>query len=259
MWNELRLKRGAGTLGRALWVMSLVAVAVALVARSAFAQEHATVDGVFDLRGTVVDQQGQPLVGAFVALADSEWGSLTDEKGRFRIPDLRAGRVELTAEQIGYATLTWRGDVTVESGPLVLAMEAKAIMLEGLNVVTDRFRSRRNSTATAVTLLDREDLVTATQPTVVDFVRSRAGLAAYRCPGLANSSLCFMSRGRIVEPRVYIDEMPVIGGLDYLESFRPHELYMVEVYARGRHIRAYTTQFMERAAQQRLQPIALLF
>lgn len=257
MWNELRLREGAGTVGRVVWVLCLALVTVALVARSALGQEREVRN--FDLVGHVVDADGQPLVGAFVALEGSDWGSLTNEEGRFLIPDLYPGRVALSAEQLGYATLTWRGDVSDDSGPLMLRMEAQPVVLEGLTVVTDRFRSRRNATATSVHTFDRSDLVTATQPTVVDFVRSRAGLAAYSCPGLAQSTLCIYSRGRVVEPRVYIDEVPVFGGIDYLQSFRPHELYMIEVYARGRHIRAYTTQFMERAAKQRLMPIALLF
>ena len=219
MWNELRLRDGATPLARTVFAVGLAVMAVAMMARSAFAQD--TVDP-FDLTGTVVDERGQPLVGAFVSLSGSDWGSLTNEQGRFRIPDLYPGRVELTAEQLGYATLQWTGEVTEQSGPLTLQMEAQAVVLEGLTVVTDRFRSRRNATATTVRSFDRDRLATSPQPTVIDFV-------------------------------------PVIGGMDYLASFRPHELYMVEVYARGRHIRAYTPQFMERAAKQRLRPIALLF
>ena len=58
---------------------------------------------------------------------------------------------------------------------------------------------------------------------------------------------------------MYLDEVPVLGGLEYLDTFAPHELHMIEVFAGGRHIRAYTPRFMERAAKQRLSPIALLF
>ncbi|HSG49234.1 MAG TPA: carboxypeptidase regulatory-like domain-containing protein [Longimicrobiales bacterium] len=256
MWNQLRLRDGATPLARTVFAVGLAVMAVAMLARSAFAQD--TVDP-FDLTGTVVDERGQPLVGAFVSLSGSDWGSLTNEQGRFRIPDLYPGRVELTAEQLGYATLQWTGEVTEQMGPLVLRMEAQAVVLEGLTVVTDRFRSRRNATATTVRAFDRERLATSPQPTVIDFVQAELGLTSTPCPSYFHSSYCVYSRGRPVAPSVYIDEMPVIGGMDYLASFRPHDLYMVEVYARGRHIRAYTPQFMERAAKQRLRPIALLF
>lgn len=257
MWSELRLRKERDGIGRGLFVLALALVAVALMARSALGQERMSA-GPFDLTGVVVDDRGEPLVGAFVALEGSDWGSLTDARGRFVLPDMAAGRIALTAEQLGYATLHWEGEVTGDSGPLMLRLEAQPVLLEGLHVVTDRFQSRRNAVATSVNLFDRSDLVSSTQPTVVDFVRARAGIVGTPCRGFSHSSLCFWSRGQVVEPRVYIDEMPVIGGLDYLESFRPHELYMVEVYARGRHIRAYTTQFMERAAKTRLMPLALL-
>lgn len=53
--------------------------------------------------------------------------------------------------------------------------------------------------------------------------------------------------------------MPIFGGLKYLESTPPWEFHMVEIYGGGRHIRAYTTGFMKRAARQRLTPIPILF
>ena len=58
---------------------------------------------------------------------------------------------------------------------------------------------------------------------------------------------------------IYVDEMPVLGGLGYLESFAPWEFHMIEVYGGGRHIRAYTPRFMERAAKRRISPITLPF
>ena len=56
-----------------------------------------------------------------------------------------------------------------------------------------------------------------------------------------------------------LDEAPLLGGLSYLQAFAPWEFHMIEVYAGGRHIRAYTPRYMERAAKQRLAPIALPF
>ncbi len=256
MWTEERLRNGSGAVGRTLWILSLVAVVVAFAAKSAFAQE--TVE-VFDLRGTVVDGMGQPLIGAFVSMTGSEWGSLTDERGRFRIPDVFPGRIELTAEQLGYANLEWAGEVSEASGLLLLRMEAQPVLLEGLTVVTDRFRARRNGTATSVMTFDRTALATSPQESILRFVQARAGLSEVSCPSYTISSTCFYSRGRAMAPVVYIDEQRVLGGLDYLDALRPAELYMVEVYARGRHIRAYTTNFMARAARTRLSPVALLF
>ena len=79
------------------------------------------------------------------------------------------------------------------------------------------------------------------------------------CAGLAMAVSCITRRGAARAPKVYIDEAPVIGGLDQLALYKPHELYLLEVYAGGSEIRAYTHQFMDRMARrtQALIPIGL--
>jgi len=238
-----------------LW-LSLAFVAVALLAGSAFAQEAAS-RAAFDVSGTVLGEGGRPLAGAFVALDGSDWGSLTDEVGRFRIEDVDASHVALTVEQLGYDTLRWEGPVAAGE-PLTLRMTPRPVLLEGLHVVTDRFESRRRSVPTTVRWFDRGALASSPQESALDFVRTRAGVPLVHCYGTWGDR-CLIVRGRVVQPSVWIDEAPVIGGLDYLSVIRPYELYMVEVYAGGRQIRAYTTQFMERAAKTRLQPFAILY
>lgn len=250
--NELGTRlthRGATVIG-----ILLMLAALALLARGAAAQSTS-----FDLMGAVVDADaGTPLVGAWVSITGSEWGSITDERGRFRIPDIDAGPVSLSVEQLGYETLVWEGRISESDGLLQLALTPTPVVLEGLQVVTDRFRARRNAVATTVLAFDMADLSTTSQQTALDFVTLRAGTWATRCRGRF-SDTCLYVRGRAVEPAVYIDEVPVLGGLDYLAHFAPWELYMIEVYGGGRHIRAYTPQFMERAAKQRLSPIPLHF
>jgi hypothetical protein len=238
-----------------MWV-SLAFLAVALLTGKALAQETDR-GGPFDLTGTVVGEDGRPLAGAFVALDESEWGSLTDEAGRFRIADVDQGRVSLTVEQLGYDTLRWEGAVAAGE-PVTLRMTPRPVLLKGLHVVSDRFESRRRAVPTTVRWYDRGALASSAQPSALDFVRTRAGVPTVHCRGRWGDD-CFIVRGRVIEPTVWIDEAPVIGGLNYLNVIRPHELYMVEVYGGGRQIRAYTTQFMARAATTRLQPFAILY
>lgn len=211
----------------------------------------------FTLRGQVVDQQsGDVLEGAWVGLTGTDWGSLTDNEGRFRIPDVQAGPISLTIEQLGYETMAWSGPIMSGDDLLVLRMAPNPVLLEGLQIVTDRFETRRRSTATRVLAYEAGDLSTASERTALDFVRYRTG-GTTACG--ASRDLCVYSRGRIVEPTVYIDEVPFPGGLVYLDTFAPWEFHMIEVYGGGRHIRAYTNQFMERAAEIRLLPLPLFF
>ena len=255
MRKRLEMRAVLGRWEPALWALSVALVALALLARGTRAQEK-PVQTTVDLVGTVVNHAGKPLVGAFVSVTGDDWGSLTDEHGRFTLPKVTPGTVSLTAEQLGYDTLSVSR--TAAAGvPVTLTMTSKPILLEGLKVVTDRFQRRRLSTTVAVQSFGRKDLVTAPQTQMFDFIRARMGLWMERCSGFGY--WCVFRRGRWIEPRVYIDEVPVLGGMDYLATYQPSELYMVEVYSFGAEIRAYTTQFMARAAKTRLQPIALTF
>lgn len=236
--------------------IALAIAALALLARDGLGQEMAE---PFDLVGTVVDaDNGQALVGAWVAIVGSKWGSVTNDRGMFEIPDVGAGPISLAVEQLGYETLEWEGDVQTGLEPLELRLAPEPFVLEGLQVVTDRFRSRRNAIASPVHAYDKAALTTTAQRTALEFITQRSGSPEIYCAG-RRGDRCLIVRGRVVEPVVYIDESRVLGGLGYLDTFAPHDLYMVEVYGGGRHIRAYTPRFMERAAKTRLTPIALLF
>lgn len=230
--------------------------AIALLTADAIAQD---LNERFELVGTVVDaENGSALAGAWVSLTDSEWGSIADSEGRFRIPDLSEGPVALSVEQLGYETLSWQGEVSDATEPIVLEVTPRPLVLEGLSVVSDRFRSRRNAVTTTAFAYGTQELATASQRTALDFIALRGGSWPVDCAGV-RGNVCLIVRGRTIHPTVFIDEAPVLGGLEYLNALAPHEFYMIEIYGSGRHIRAYTPGFMERAAKRRLQPIALLF
>jgi hypothetical protein len=255
MRKQLEIKRAWGRWEPALWAASLALVALAFLAKDGHAQQ-APAPSPINLVGTVVSQAGKPLVGAFVSITGDDWGTLTDEHGRFTLAKVMPGTVSLTAEQLGYDTLTVQR--TVEAGvPVTLTMTAKPLLLKGLNVVVNRFARRRMSAPVSVQLFSRDQLATSAAPDMFNFMQAHAGIWMEPCVGIG--TMCVYRRGRFIEPYVYIDEVPVFGGMDFLDSMRPSDLYMVEVYAHGAEIRAYTNAFMKRAAQTRLEPIPLFF
>ncbi len=248
----------ARALGSSRSLITLALLVLVWPAVGVAAQEADAAAG--EVVGVVVDAEtGAPLLGAFVSLAGEDWGSVTDAQGRFRLTEVFPGRIELTVAQLGYEDLEQEAVAGPGMAPLVLPMKPKPILLKGLRVVTDRFRWRRNAAAVSVWTLDREDLVGSTDDNALDFLAARRGLIRARCGGGSLGTECLFIRGRVRAPVVYVDETPVLGGLDYLASYQPHELYMVEIYGAGTQIRVYTTQYMARAARQRLLPLALVF
>lgn len=243
-------------MGLGLALAALLVLAMGSAAQDAQATEGS---GQFTLFGELVDaESGQQLAGAFVGLTGSEWGSITNEEGRFRIPETVAGELGLTVELLGYEKLEWVGDVANGDELLVIALSPEPVVLEGLKVVTDRFRSRRNGAAVSAFAYDAEDLSSTAAQNAVEFIEFNSAAWLTPCNG-RRSDRCLFVRGRTVEPVVYVDEVPMMAGLEYLEAFQPWEFHMIEVYAGGRHIRAYTPAYMERAAKGRIAPIALGF
>jgi hypothetical protein len=256
MRKGLEMTPGWGRWEPAVWIACLGFIAMALFAHKGAAQE--TARQPITLSGTVENQAGLPLVGAFVSVSEAKIGSLTNANGRFSLPDVMPGKVSLTAVELGYDTLTV--DRTAVAGvPVTLTMTPKPVLLQGLRVVVNRLKQRRESTAFSVQEWGRGDLVTSPDNNMKDFLRGTMGLSLVPCPASALSDECILRENYMFEPTVYINEVPVLGGLDYLESYSPSDLYMIESYGHGAEIRAYTTGFMARAAMTRLQPIPLLF
>ena len=238
-------------------ILGIVAAALATDGSPIAAQdETSTKSG--EVVGVVVDAgTGAPLVGAFVSLGESDWGLFTNQDGRFRLGEIAIGPHSIAIEHLGYRTIQTMVDATARSGdPVRLLMQPDPILLEGLEVVSDRFRNRRRGAATPVRTFELDVLSTSPSSSLRDFLNVRAMAALFPCEG-RYSDTCVMDRGRRAESLVYFDEVPLLDGWSYLDTFAPHDLYMVEVYGGGRHIRAYSRFFMERAAKTRLFPLPL--
>ncbi len=211
-----------------------------------------------DVHGTVVDgATGKPVAGAYVSVSPSGRQTVANVRGRFTFKEVRPGKLTLTAEQMGYKTIEWKGVVTPGRDAVTLPLPPRPKLLRGLQVENARFALRRRSTALSVETFDQEELAASSQGNVLDFLNSRAGLTGVSCPYWSGSEQCYWAEGTIVRPVVYIDEEPVPGGMSYLQSMAPQRLYMIEVYGHGAEIRVYTKHFMLRAARTDFHPIPI--
>lgn len=251
---------------RAASMVSAASVAVGLVAGAASplaAQTPADDSTTAVVRGVVLDAlTGARLDGARVRISDLRRGTLTDSAGAFVFDEVPIGGQLLTIEHYGFEGVDVSMRVFEHTPPLQIELNPKPVMLEGLPVVTERLtrmesrlRTRRRATATSVRAVDLERLTRSPARDMVELLQFEAFVTLSPCSGRMMSSFCILRRGRWTQPAVYIDEAPAIGGLDQLATYRPSDLYLVEVYSGGLQIRAYTHGFMERMARR---PMALI-
>ncbi|HYR09727.1 MAG TPA: carboxypeptidase regulatory-like domain-containing protein [Longimicrobium sp.] len=242
------------------WTRPVLAALALAVAGSAPAagQQRA---GVVTVSGTVVDaQSGQGIAGVLVEATPGQRRAVTDAEGRFQLR-LRAGGSLLQVSHLGYAaqqqTVAAQADVPE---PLVFSLQPQPVVLERLHVVLDRFEARRNSVAMSSRVLDRRHLTRVGGHSLVQAVASAAvPLVPCSEPGALNdlwltdgtSLSCVYSRGRVIAPAVYIDDMRAFGGMDELGLYSPSEAHHVEVYGMGRMIRVYTMDYVESVATGR--------
>lgn len=247
------------------WLASTIAVATVLAGvhpAAAQQSDRPRVDRV--LTGVVVDGVTRsPIAGAVVIIEGHRPGTMTDSLGLFELSGFPKGPQVLIVRQFGYMDLTATmvppelPDVLVE-----IPLAPSPITVEGLSAVVDRvatverrLRGRRAAVAMTTQAFDRERLIRSAAWDFLEFLQLEARLYPVPClPGMI-SRVCVISRGRITEARVYIDEVRTIGGLDELAGYQPHELHLVEVYGRGTSIRAYTHHFFQRMVER---PIALM-
>ena len=225
------------------------------------------------LSGVVVDAlRGDALPNSMVLLADEKRGMLTDSLGRFSFPDTQFGPQLLAVKQYGYEEVNLDLDLLEGHGPVRVELRPRPIALEGFAVVADnlaamyrQITNRRNAYGHSARAISQASLTASSARSVIDLLQTRGGLQLRQCgslragPGGSAAGQCVLRRGRSVLPRVYIDEVRIIGGLEFLAMFRPYELYLVEVYSSGLEVRAYTHWFVERRAERPLQlwPIGL--
>ena len=240
-----------------------LALLLCLVLASSITAQVSRDDGHTTLLGKVVHAEtGEPIQGAFVSLDWDDTGYLTHDDGSFALPVWPRGEYRVTVELLGYADL----EVPVlgpDTEPFVLRLSPDPILLEELIVQVNRLERRRKRVPYSVAFADQNELRSAPIGDVVDWIEGRYGIPTTFCgsDGLGaarqasffadQSQDCVLRRGRWVRPTVYLDEMPMIGGLEQLRTFSPQDLHSIEIFDRGTHIRAYTPRFMELVAEGR--------
>jgi TonB-linked SusC/RagA family outer membrane protein len=227
---------------KAQWAIALL-VAIGLMPAAAWAQERGAVTGV------VTDQATQqPVRGAQVVINGTMLSTITNQQGRYLIPNVPVGTHEVRAVLLGYgATVQSVAVVASESAVLDFQLSQFAIELDALVVTgTAGLQQRRAQSATVATVNAAAVAEKAPVTTVTDLMQGRnPGVSITQASGTSGTAQRIRLRGQSSinlsnDPIVFIDGIRAdtrsdmfagLGGqaTSRLNDIRPEDIESIEI------------------------------
>lgn len=178
----------------------------------------------FVCSGTVVDEQGEPIIGASVFLKGSKNGVFSDIKGEFTLENVAEGS-PITISYIGCKTV----ETKAAAGMRVVMREDNEMLGE---VVVVGYGVQKKSVVTASIAKVSSDELAATAPVRMDNALKglAAGVTVTSSSGQPGAAARIRVRGigtiNNSDPLYIVDGMPIEGGLDYVN---PSDIESIEV------------------------------
>jgi TonB-linked SusC/RagA family outer membrane protein len=224
------------------WLVAVL-LALALTPAGAMAQERGSVTG------TVIDRvTQQPLSGVQVVVANTTLGTLTNQQGRFTIPNVPSGTHDVRASYVGYGVVSQT--VTVGAGQQATAnfsLNQTAIALDAVVVTGTAGRQEVRAQSAAVSKVNAAELTEkAPITTVTDLIQGRnPGVSVTQSSGTSGTAQRIRLRGQASyslssDPIVFIDGVRAnttsgmtsnIGGqvTSHLNDIRPEDIESIEI------------------------------
>lgn len=112
------------------------------------------------VRGIVVDKTtGAPVVGAAVEVLTRMLTAMTDSTGHFALRTVSEGPAVLRVRQMGYEDALYSYHFEPDLLPLWIEIAPNPVLIQAIEVVADRFKSRRKRTPIAVQTFTAEQLL----------------------------------------------------------------------------------------------------
>jgi iron complex outermembrane recepter protein len=157
-------------------------------------------DRLTEVRGTVTSRDGAPVPQASVLLVGSDRGTLTDEKGIFRLRGVPSGGQRIRVTAMGYAPAVREVFVaTGTSAELVIEMVPTPLTLSGVDVTATPTGRDPMSIAQATSQLSGRELERALGGTLGQTLEGQPGLSIrYNGPAASMPVLRGLSGDRIL-------------------------------------------------------------
>ena len=187
-----------------------------LISMTALAQNQ-------EYSGTVVDVQGEPIIGASVIIKGSTQGAITDLDGVFRLSG--PGGSTLVISYVGYTTQEVKGGKGMK---ITLREDSKLLS----DVVVIGYGVQKKSVVTAsIAKVSAEDLNLSAPVRMDNALKGLvSGVQVTQASGQPGSGSKIRIRGtgtiNSADPLYIVNGMPIEGGIDYLD---PSDIESIEV------------------------------
>ncbi|HLT94537.1 MAG TPA: TonB-dependent receptor, partial [Membranihabitans sp.] len=132
-----------------------------------------------DVEGTVVDQEGEPLIGVNIQVKGTEKGSFTDFDGRFTIDDIAEDDI-LIFSYLGYNTQ----EVPVGGNSnLDVVLESNSQLLDGVVISAYGTKQSRESVLSSISTVNTADLRIPSSNITTGFAGKLPGVIAFQRSG----------------------------------------------------------------------------
>ncbi len=195
----------------------ILTLLVSFISMTMYAQD-------FICSGTIVDELGEPIIGASVFQTGSKNGVFSDINGEFKLAQVPEGS-SITISYIGYKTI----ETKAAAGMRIVMHEDNELLGE---VVVVGYGVQKKSVVTAsIAKVSASDLAT-TAPVRMDNALKglAAGVTVTSSSGQPGAAAQIRIRGigtiNNSDPLYIVDGMPIEGGLDYVN---PSDIESIEV------------------------------
>ena len=201
----------------------LTMVVLFLLGMTAYAQQHS-------VKGTVVDQNGIPVIGMTVMEQGTQNGTVTDIDGNWQLT-VTSGQATLEFAALGYATVVEKVNnrevINVESAEEAIALDA--VVAIGYGTV------RKRDLTTAVSTVSTDDVKLRPVTEASGFIQGKvAGVTVQQTSGLPGSGMTVRVRGASSiassnDPLYVVDGVPVGTGNYAIAYLSPQDIETMQI------------------------------
>lgn len=190
------------------------------------------------IRGTVTDPNGEPLVGATVAIPSLKVGAYTNAQGIFSISNLHSGTYQVVAMYVGYDTL--RREVTVNEGKVTtisLGLTEVEVYTDAVEIAAEAAHGKIetkevNLGATQISSRQINLLPSIGTPDLAQYLQVLPGVVFTGDQG----GQLFIRGGSLIQNMTYLDGMIIYApfhSIGLFSVFDPEYIRSANVYSAG--------------------------